>query len=139
MFYPLLQKVYVVIPFLSISYLISKQLQNTTKLVFLEESYVNHLLCPHPLTIACRITAIVLSRFILDLRHAADKKVTSVPTQQSLQFAQRVEDGLGGTLNTIWGSGINEGLDDDEGVGPLEDVQVVSVGHSDEEHTGNER
>ena len=117
-----------VIPFLCISSLISKQLQNTTKLVFLEESYVNHLLCPHPLTIACRITAIVLSRFILDLRRDPDEHATSAVTQPTLQFAQRLEDGLGGSLSGTWRSEIDEDEVDEITASP-EHLEVLNGEH----------
>ena len=52
-----------------------------------------------------------MSRFILDLRRNPDEHTISAKTQSTIQFAERVEDVLGGSLNSIWGSGI----DQDEG------------------------
>ena len=62
-----------------------------------------------------RIASIILSRFILDLRRDQNVHSISVSGSPTLEFAQRVEDGLGGSLNSIWGSGINEDWDNGEG------------------------
>ena len=53
------------------------------------------------------IRSIILSRFILDLRDKSEEDSASLPPQSALTFAQRLEDSLGGSLNSIWGSGIN--------------------------------
>ena len=70
----------------------------------------------------CRITSIILSRFILDLRRNPDEHTISAKTQSTIQFAERVEDVLGGSLNSIWGSGI----DQDEGENERSQLLVSS-------------
>ena len=54
------------------------------------------------------IRSIILSRFILDLRDKSEEDSASLPPQSALTFAQRLEDSLGGSLNSIWGGGMNE-------------------------------
>ena len=53
------------------------------------------------------IRSIILSRFILDLRDKSEEDSASLPPQSALTFAQRLEDSLGGSLNSVWGGGIN--------------------------------
>ena len=62
----------------------------------------------------CRVTSVILSHFILDLRQDENEHFASTTTQSTLEFAQRVEDSLGGSLNNIWGSGIDESSDECE-------------------------
>ena len=45
----------------------------------------------------------------------------------TLEFAQKVEDGLGGTVRSIWGSGTHEDWNDDEGVS-LPEYSIASSG-----------
>ena len=54
------------------------------------------------------ITSIILSRFILDLRRMSDVHLLSVTEQSTLQFAERMEDGLGGSLNSFWDNGTDD-------------------------------
>ena len=44
--------------------------------------------------------------------------------QPTLQFAQRFEDGLGDSLNSIWGSAIDEDQDLYENTLPVENPEV---------------
>ena len=60
------------------------------------------------------ITSIILSRFILDLRRMSDNHLLSVTNRSSLQFAERVEDGLGGSLNSFWDNGTDGNNAEDE-------------------------
>ena len=64
-----------------------------------------------------RITSIILSRFILDLRQNAHEHQTSAPNPSTIRFSERVEDGLGGSLNTIFRDDrddISDNSEDDE-------------------------
>ena len=45
----------------------------------------------------------------------------------TLGFAQKVEDGLGGTVRSIWGSGTHEDWEGDEGL-PLPEYSTASSG-----------
>ena len=74
-----------------------------------------------------RITSIILSRFIIDLRQNVEEHSSSVSNHGTLEFAQKVEDGLGGTVRSIWGSGTHEDWNDDEGV-PLPEYSIASSG-----------
>ena len=44
----------------------------------------------------------------MDLRSNKDEGATSAPNHPTIEFARRVEDGLGGSLNSIWGSRVDE-------------------------------
>ena len=55
-------------------------------------------------TLAHRSTSIILSHFILALRQCQDEHSRSTSKKTTIPLAQRVEDGLGGALNSIWGS-----------------------------------
>ena len=86
-----------------------------------------------------RIISIILSRFILDLRHSSDEGSTHETAQPTLEFAQRVEDGLGGSLNSIWGSGSNEDSDENEDPQPFENFQFSPAELPDQENVCNGR
>ena len=55
----------------------------------------------------------------MDLRSNKDEGATSAPSHPTIEFARRVEDGLGGSLNSIWGTS----SDDEEGKG--EDPELI--------------
>ena len=61
-----------------------------------------------------RVTSIILSRFILALRQNTGKDSTSgvVSNCSTIDFVQRVEDGLGGSLGSAYGDGIEEDVDE---------------------------
>ena len=61
-----------------------------------------------------RVTSIILSRFILALRQNTGKDPTSgaVSNCSTIDFVQRVEDGLGGSLGSAYGDGIEEDVDE---------------------------
>lgn len=84
-------------------------------------------------TLAHRTTSIILSHFILALRQCQDEHSRSTPKKTTIQFAQRVEDGLGGSLNSIWGSDndADESLQDlgDRATQSSEQVEVESTCH----------
>ena len=65
-------------------------------------------LLTHLYILVHRIASIILSRFILDLRQNGAESSTMYPSQSTVEFAQRVEDGLGGSSNSLWGSGTDE-------------------------------
>ena len=72
-----------------------------------------------------RFTSIILSHFILDLRHGTDGNQMSIPNQTTVQFAHKVEDGLGTSLNNTWWDGnIDECGDGHEDVQPIESPMV---------------
>ena len=73
------------------------------------------------------ITSIILSRFIIDLRQNVEEHSSSVSNHGTLEFAQKVEDGLGGTVRSIWGSGTHEDWEGDEGL-PLSEYSIASSG-----------
>ena len=75
-----------------------------------------------------RITSIIISRFILNLRCSLDGKSTSASSQPTLQFAQRVEDGLGGSLSGTWRSEIDED-EVDEITESVEHLEVLNGEH----------
>ena len=91
------------------------------------------------LTRACRVTSVIISNFILNLRNDTDNNSSSAVTQSSVQFAQRVEDGLGGSLNSTWGSGANQDQDDNEDSEHLHHPQMLSTGSLNTENIGNDR
>ena len=51
------------------------------------------------------VTSIILSRFILDLRHDPNEDPVTASHHTSIHFASRIQDNLGASLNSIWGSG----------------------------------
>ena len=108
-------------------------------LFFLKKCMVLVIFCVTLLLSISRITSIILSRFILDLRCASSEHEASVTTQPTLQFAERIEDGLGGSLSIIWGSRIDQNQDGNEDSQSLEHSQMLSAGLSDTENIGNER
>ena len=55
----------------------------------------------------------------MDLRSNKDEGATSAQNHPTIEFARRVEDGLGGSLNSIWGTS----SDDEEGEG--EDPELI--------------
>ena len=65
-----------------------------------------------------RVTSIILSRFILALRQNTSNVSTAgiASSYSTVDFAQRVEDGLGGSLSGAYESGID--ADEDESEGP---------------------
>ena len=61
-----------------------------------------------------RVTSIILSRFILALRQNTGKDSTTgvVSNCSTVDFIQRVEDGLGGSLGSTYGDDIEEDVDE---------------------------
>ena len=62
-----------------------------------------------------RTASIILSHFILDLRYDPEEHSDVSAGQTSVRFASRVEGNLGASLNSIWGSGIQNDSEDEEG------------------------
>ena len=52
---------------------------------------------------------------MLDLRYGPDEDPSTASNQTSIRFASRLQGNLGGSLNSVWGSGIP---------GDAEDVDV---------------
>ena len=65
-------------------------------------------------TSANRVRSIILSRFILNLRSDTIELAISTANGSTIEFAQRVEDGFGGILNSFWRGNNDE---NDEGSG----------------------
>ena len=62
-----------------------------------------------------RVTSIIISRFILDLRYNPEENGNAAShNQTTIQFASRIEGNLGASLNSIWGSGTSEDQGDAE-------------------------
>ena len=61
-----------------------------------------------------RVTSIILSRFILALRLNTGKDSTSgvASNCSTIDFVQRVEDGLGGSLGSAYRDGTEENVDE---------------------------
>lgn len=72
------------------------------------------------------VRSIILSRFILDLRYDPGERSYSTRRYTELEFATReLGTGLGASLNTIWGSGIDGNQEDVEDVPNLEYPMVL--------------
>ena len=61
-----------------------------------------------------RVTSIILSHFILDIRHNADEPTTSTSNISTLEFMQQMDDGLGGPLSRTWRNDMNEDWEENE-------------------------
>ena len=64
-----------------------------------------------------RITSIILSHFILDLRLDPDEHSESIARQSTITFASRIEGNLGAPLNGLWGSAMDESIDQEDARG----------------------
>ena len=63
----------------------------------------------------------------MNLRQSSDEHSYSSADRSTVEFAQRVEDGLGGSLNTIWGNRNDEYLEENEGSLLQEHTNIESV------------
>ena len=75
----------------------------------------------------------------MNLRSNKDEDATSAPNHPTIEFARRVEDGLGGSLNSIWGSDVDEEEREVEGPELIDHFGTRSGQRVDPESVGDNR